>query len=218
MISGSNEQIVCGRLVRHAHCVGGSNFHLQFTPAYRKKVFLESKVRAVCKRQIVIKAEKLGLAVFAIEFAPNHMHVFVGNCRKYDVPEIVHDLKGSSSFIVRKECSRELSKYLWGDKFWSAGYFYEAIGNVTSSAIKFYRELAEYRVLRARMNAKTPIHENFSNEPHTQRFALGSEHQRGRLFVKSDIERQQGKHWTEQELAALKHMDDPRQKTLGDFN
>jgi len=33
-------------------------------------------------------------------------------------------------------------------------------------------------VLRARMNAKTPIHENFSNEPHTQRFALGSEHQR----------------------------------------
>jgi len=98
------------------------------------------------------------------------MHVFVGNCRKYDVPEIVHDLKGSSSFITRKECSRELSKYLWGDKFWSAGYFYEAIGNVTSSAIKFY------------------------------------------------IERQQGKHWTEQELAALKHMDDPRQKTLGDFN
>ncbi|OIO24014.1 hypothetical protein COX84_07035 [Candidatus Micrarchaeota archaeon CG_4_10_14_0_2_um_filter_49_7] len=63
-----------------------------------------------------------------------------------------------------------------------------------------------YRPLRGRMNAKPPIHENFPNEPHadvrlaniahhslpeaanpcTQRFALGSEHQRGRLFVKSD--------------------------------
>jgi len=73
MVSESNEQIVCGRLIRHAHCVGESNFH-------------------------------------------------------------------------------------------------EGVGNVTSSAIKFY------------------------------------------------IERQQGKHWTEQEFAALKHREDPRQKTLGDFN
>ena len=190
MVSGSKEQtriahlrnsallsrrcdsirVVCGRLIRHAHCVGGSNFHLQFTPAFRRKVFLEPRIRDVCRREIKAKAEQLGLASFAVEFGPNHMHAFVGNCRKYDVSKIVHGLKGYTSFVIRRECAEELKEYHWGDKFWSEGYFYEGVGNVTSSAIKFY------------------------------------------------IERQQGKHWTEQELGALKHREDPAQRTLGDFN
>lgn len=170
MNSISPKEIACGELIRHAHCVGESNFHLQFTPAYRKRVFTELEVRETCRQALQGKAEQLGLAVFAVEFGPEHAHMFVGNCRKYSAAQLAHRLKGYSSFVVRRECKAELQQYLWGDKFWSEGYFYESVGSVTSAAIKFY------------------------------------------------IERQQGKHWTEKELATLQHREDAKQRTLFEFN
>ena len=30
--------------------------------------------------------------------------------------------------------------FLWGDSFWSDGYFYESIGRVTTDTIRFYIE------------------------------------------------------------------------------
>jgi len=159
MTSGGCKDIVCGELIHHAHCVGESNFHLQFTPAFRRKVFLEQKVREACRQQIIAKARQLGLVIFAIEFGPNHLHVFVGNCRKHDVPKVVHDLKGSSSFILRRDYPSEITPYLWGDKFWSEGYFYESIGNVTSAAVKFYIE---------RQQGKHWTEHDFARLPHRE--------------------------------------------------
>ena len=40
------------------------------------------------------------------------------------------------------------------------------------ASLGVYRELAEYRPLRGRMNAKPPIHENFPNEPHRMQHLL----------------------------------------------
>ncbi|MFH0817127.1 MAG: IS200/IS605 family transposase [Candidatus Micrarchaeota archaeon] len=162
MDSVSNKEITCVTLIRHAHCVGQSNFHLQFTPAYRRGVFVESKVREICRRYFYEKAEQLGLVVFAVEFGPDHAHLFIGNCRKCDVPLIVHDLKGGSSFLVRRECRTELQKYLWGSKFWSSGYFYESVGNVTSPAIKFYIERQQGKHWSERDFSGLPFREDWA--------------------------------------------------------
>ena len=140
MVSGAKEEITCGRLIRHAHCIGESNFHLQFTPAFRQEVFREGNVRAACRRLLEEKVRALGLTLFAVEFGPDHVHLFVGNCRKLDVPMIVHDLKGYTSFVLRRDFWPQVKNYLWGKKFWSEGYFYESVGNVTSPSIKFYIE------------------------------------------------------------------------------
>jgi putative transposase len=134
------EEITCVSLIRHAHCVGQSNFHLQFTPAFRANVFREQRIRDICRRYFYEKIQLLGLVLFAVEFGPDHVHLFVGNCRKCDVPLLVHELKGGSSFVLRRECKSELLPYLWCNRFWSAGYFYEGVGNVTSPSIKFYIE------------------------------------------------------------------------------
>ncbi|MCK4614075.1 MAG: transposase, partial [Thermoplasmata archaeon] len=45
-----------------------------------------------------------------------------------------------SSRYIRSTMVKELQPYLWGDSFWSDGYFYESVGRVTSKTIKFYIE------------------------------------------------------------------------------
>ena len=130
----------CGRLLRHRHCVGESNYHLQFTPNFREDVFVPEEVRILCKQCFYFKAAELGVVVLALEFGPDHVHLFVGNCRKYSVPDLVQHFKGYSSRIIRAQLWSAISKLLWGKRFWSEGYFYESVGMVTSAAVKFYIE------------------------------------------------------------------------------
>jgi len=49
----------------------------------------------------------------------------------------MHYIKGGSSRVIRKEFP-ELEEFLWGDSFWSDGYFAESVGKVNESTIKNY--------------------------------------------------------------------------------
>ena len=139
-------------IIRNRHSIGGSNYHLQFTPKYRRQVFVVWKIRKLIEAFIRRKALKMGLRLEAIEFGQEHVHVFITGCRKYSVSWIVNQLKGYSSRRIRQALPMELKPFLWGDSFWSDGYFYESIGRITTETMRFY------------------------------------------------IERQQGKHWAEDEL------------------
>jgi putative transposase len=125
-------------LVRSRHCVGGSNFHLQLTPKYRKPIFWERPVRKLVEAVIRMKIFALGLVLEAIEFGPDHVHLFVTNCRKYDVPTMIQHIKGFSSWYLRKNYWDLFKNQLWGDSFWTDGYFFESIGRITSENVKFY--------------------------------------------------------------------------------
>ena len=122
------------------HSVGGSNYHLQFTPKYRKPVFRVRKIRKLTEALFRNKAMKLGVKIEAVEFGPDHVHIFVTNCRKFSVSKLVNHFKGYSSWYIRRELPREVSVFLWEDSFWSDGYFYESVGRITSETIKFYIE------------------------------------------------------------------------------
>ena len=163
------EKVDCSELLRHRHSIGESNYHLQFTPNFRKPVFLPRAVRELCKQAFEQKAAALGIIVYCVNFGPDHCHLFVGNCRNYSVSALVQYFKGYSSYIVRKTLWHVVSQYVWGERFWSEGYFYESTGRVTSKSVKFY------------------------------------------------IERQQRKHWTEEELLRFEKPEDGAQLHVFDF-
>jgi len=127
-------------IVYNRHSVGGSNYHLQFTPKYRRAVFRVRQIKKLTEALIRKKAYELGIRVEAIEFGPDHMHVFVSNCRRYSVSTLVNHLKGYSSWYIRRALPWDVSAFLWGDSFWSDGFFYESVGRVTSETVKFYIE------------------------------------------------------------------------------
>ena len=128
------------QIVHDRHSVGGSNYHLQFTPKYRRAVFRVRSVRKLVEALMRRKAHRLGIMIEAIEFGPDHIHIFVTNCRKHSVSTLAHHFKGFSSWYVRRALPEDIMLFLWGDSFWSDGYFYESIGRVTADTITFYIE------------------------------------------------------------------------------
>lgn len=127
-------------LVYSRHSVGGSNYHLQFTPKYRRAVFRMQSIRKLTEALIRNKAYRLGVRIEVIDFGPDHIHIFVSGCRRYSVSTLVNHLKGFSSYHIRRALPRDVMAFLWGDSFWSDGYFYESIGRVTTDTVKFYIE------------------------------------------------------------------------------
>ena len=127
-------------LIHNRHSVGGSNYHVQFTPKYRRGVFRIRRLQRYCEALLRQKAYRLGLKIEAIKFGPDHVHIFLSGCRKYSVSYIVNQLKGYSSRFIRKNLPEDVLPFLWGDSFWSDGFFYESIGRVTTETIKFYIE------------------------------------------------------------------------------
>ena len=133
------------QLVSVGSSLGESNFHLQFTPKYRRDVFLDEEVRTLCRESFRQVCAELRIGMEACEFGPDHVHVFVSRCKNYGVPEIARRLKGASSRRIRLELWERVKDKLWGDSFWSGGYFYRSIGSTTSEAVQFYIEHSQRR-------------------------------------------------------------------------
>jgi putative transposase len=136
-------------LVRGPHSVGEANIHLQFTPKYRRDVFRDEMVKEACIRSFKRTAEKLGVVLHAVEFAPEHCHLFVGACKNHSVAQLAQRLKGASARKIRRELKHTIETKLWGRAFWSSGYFYRSVGSTTNEAINWYIEHAQRKHWKA---------------------------------------------------------------------
>ena len=122
----------------YSHAVGEFNFHIQLTPAYRRNIFADEKIRKLTRAYLVAKIEELKLRLVAIEFGPDHVHIFIANCKNYAPCKMIQFLKGFSSRMMRKNHWELFKNFLWGEKFWSEGYFCRSIGETTSEAGEHY--------------------------------------------------------------------------------
>ena len=119
---------------------GESNFHLIFTPKYRRDVFVDKEVKRMCVKSFAETCQKLGIGMEACEFGPDHVHVFVSRCKNCSVPYLAQRLKGASSHMIRHRLWGIVKGKLWGDSFWSDCYFYRSVGSTTSEAVRYYIE------------------------------------------------------------------------------
>lgn len=130
-------------LVKSSHSVGESNFHLIFCPAYMRKIFTDWRVKELTRAYILQKAKDMDLVIVSMEFGPDHVHIFVANCRGCSAAQVVQHLKGFSSYMMRKHHSDILRRWFYGKKFWSSGYFYRSIGSTTTHVVRKYIEIAQ---------------------------------------------------------------------------
>ena len=120
--------------------IGESNFHLQLTPAYRRSIFFDKRVAELALAYILKKLTQLKVVVVAYNYGPDHLHLFVANVRFVSEIELVRQIKGYSSYMMRKHFSCLFKDKLWGKKFWSEGYFYRSVGAVNKETMKHYIE------------------------------------------------------------------------------
>ena len=125
-------------LVVSSSSVGESNYHLQLTPAYRQDIFVISLVRELTLAYIYCKLKEHKVKLLAYNYGPDHLHLFVANVRHIGEIELVRQIKGFSSYMMRKGHLDLFKDKLWGEKFWSEGHFYRSVGMVTKDTMKHY--------------------------------------------------------------------------------
>ena len=126
--------------VSSSHSYGESGLHLQFTPKYRRQVFRDTQIQDACRQQFVQIAKSLGIHLNAVEFGPDHTHMFVSNWKNYAIPELAQRFKGASSKRIRETLWNKIRPWRMGKSFWTDGYFYETCGSVTAESRTFYIE------------------------------------------------------------------------------
>ncbi|MBU1103745.1 MAG: IS200/IS605 family transposase [Nanoarchaeota archaeon] len=127
-------------LILSSNAIGESNFHIQLTPAFRRQIFRDEQVAELTFACILEKLNELKVVLVAYNFGPDHLHLFVANVRFVSEIELVRQIKGYSSFKMRRHFSSLFKNKLWGNKFWSGGHFYRSVGAVNKETMKHYIE------------------------------------------------------------------------------
>ncbi len=142
------------------HTMGETNLHLQFTPAYRRDIFLDKLVRELTVAYVLQRSKEMKVEITAIECGPDHLHLFVKNWKNWKIPVLAGSLKSYSSRLMRKGHKSLFSDKLWGTRFWSAGYFHRTVGAVNSETVKRYIEEGQKKhwIEQAKKAQMTLIH------------------------------------------------------------
>ena len=128
------------QLIVSNHAIGESNFHIQITPAFRQNIFVDEKVAELTLAYILEKLVQLKVQIVAYNFGPDHLHLFVANVRFVSEINLIKQIKGYSSRMMRKNFWYLFREKLWGKKFWSEGHFYRSVGAVNKETMKHYIE------------------------------------------------------------------------------
>ena len=112
------------------------NVPLGVLPKYRRRVLRGKVVKRI--KSLFYEACKVNTWwIEEIKVLPDHLHFLIRIQPTIKVSKLFNLLKGGSSRILRKEFP-ELEEFLWGDSFWSDGYFAETIGSSNYAQIKKY--------------------------------------------------------------------------------
>jgi len=115
------------------HAKYNINYHLILICKYRKK-WIYNKIKARLIDLLNVKAKLLKINIIDINGINDHLHLFIRSSPEILISNIVKELKGYSSYFIRKEFNF-LKKY---SAFWSAGYFIETIGHISEPTILKY--------------------------------------------------------------------------------
>ena len=111
-------------------------YHIVWCTKYRRKVLTE-EIQIFLKKALLEKCTENNYIVEAIEIMEDHMHIFLKASVKDSVHRIVSQLKGNSSFQLRK-LFPELKSRL--PCMWTRSYYAGTVGHVSEETVKKYIE------------------------------------------------------------------------------
>src|SRR6266436_770973 len=104
---------------RDEHRVHLIVYHLIWCPRRRKPI-LVGKLKERCQQLIEEKCREKGWLILELAIQPDHIHVFVRAWPSDSAADVVKELKGVSSFYLRKEFREVTSKL---PSPWTRSYF-----------------------------------------------------------------------------------------------
>lgn len=134
MTSGTQEN---KNLVHDAHAVGINEMHLQWCTKYRYGTLAKESHNIDCETVIKSAAKRHGIEIIEIGIMENHIHLVVVLPPTMSPSKAIGLLKGASSYELFR-LHPNFRKTYWGGHFWSRGYFYRSVSNVTDDIVRKY--------------------------------------------------------------------------------
>ena len=119
---------------RDEHRVHLIVYHLIWCPKRRKPI-LVGTLRDRCQELLEAKCKEKGWDILTLTIQPDHIHLFVRVWPSDSAAEVVKELKGSTSFFLRKEFEPLLSKL---PSLWTRSFFASTAGAVSAQTIQEY--------------------------------------------------------------------------------
>lgn len=142
-----------GTFVNKNHSVGLSQYHLEWCPKYRYNALRSVHVKEFAEQAFNEIAHNYGMVLHTIAIGDDHVHLFVSIPITLSLSNAVQLLKGISSHKIFEKFIGFRMRYPKGN-FWSRGYFFRSVSNVTSGAVKNYIENQQHDKLRETMSPK----------------------------------------------------------------
>ena len=117
------------------------NYHFVFCPRYRRKIFNIPGLEQRFKELTIAECQKHNIEILALECHIDHVHIFVSVLPTMSIPNIMKQIKGASSVILRKEFP-QLSAM---PSLWTRSYFVSTAGNVSLKTIQQYVDTQKTR-------------------------------------------------------------------------
>ncbi|WP_135257508.1 IS200/IS605 family transposase [Thermus caldilimi] len=124
------------RTTRHSHY--NLNYHLVFTPKYRRQVFFGEVRERLMQVLREICAERDWI-VLGMEIMPDHVHIFVSAPPKWSPSDVAKILKGVSARRILKEFPK-LRRGEGGGHLWTPSFYVGSAGNISATVIERYIE------------------------------------------------------------------------------
>lgn len=111
--------------------------HLVFVVKYRRSAITEDTWPSL-RYGFAQAAKRLELVLIEENHDGNHAHLVVSYPPKVSVSELVNALKGTSSFVVRRDCAPALRGKVWGTAFWTPSFFSASVGGAPIEILRQY--------------------------------------------------------------------------------
>ena len=121
---------------RKYNLVYSCQYHIIFTPKYRRKV-LDEKIQNRLKELILEKQFEWEYDIIEMEVMEDHVHLLLDCSPNIGLRELIGKIKGYTSKILRKEFP-ELKKRL--PNLWTRSAFISSVGSVSLEVVKKYIE------------------------------------------------------------------------------
>jgi putative transposase len=131
-----NIDMVNNRWTTSNKAVYNIGYHLIWCPKYRRPVLVD-EVEAALRGILKEAAQKIDVTIEQTEIMPDHVHLFVKSPPIIPPHQIVQQLKGASSRILRKEFPGIKSRL---PTLWTRSYYCESVGHISAETVKKYIE------------------------------------------------------------------------------
>ena len=122
---------------KHANtCIYNIGYHLIWCPKYRRRVLIDG-VDERLKELLYEKAGQIEVEIDTMEIMSDHVHLFVRSIPTNPIHWIVGQLKGYTSYTLRKEFPWLRSRL---PTLWTRSYYCETVGHISEDVIKKYIE------------------------------------------------------------------------------